>query len=185
MANRENHYESAFEEFLRARRVPYVAVDEARRALWGPNDSLKSLDFLVSTPGGGAWLVDVKGRRFPSGSQKHYWKNWSTQDDLRSLARWEGLFGERFRGLFVFAYHVLGERAPLPAEQLFDHRGARYGFVGVGLREYASFARRISPRWDTVAVAAEQFRRLARPLDVLLSGRPEDVLAVGAIGAAG
>lgn len=174
MANRENHYESAFEEFLRARRVPYVAVDESRRALWGPRDSLKSLDFLVSTPGGGAWLVDVKGRRFPSGTQKHYWKNWSTQDDLRSLARWERLFGERFRGLFVFAYQVLGDRSPLPAEQLFAHRGERYGFVGVRLREYASLARQISPRWDTVAVAAEQFRRLAEPLDGLLAGEAGD-----------
>ena len=33
-------------------------------------------------------LVDVKGRRFPSGDeQKQYWKNWSTRDDLVSLAR--------------------------------------------------------------------------------------------------
>ena len=31
MANRENHYEAAFEAWLREHRVPYVAVDEARR----------------------------------------------------------------------------------------------------------------------------------------------------------
>ena len=34
MANRDNHYEAAFEEYLRQRQVPYVAVDEARRAKW-------------------------------------------------------------------------------------------------------------------------------------------------------
>jgi len=38
-------------------------------------------------PVGGRKLVDVKGRRFPSGDEHHhYWKNWSTRDDLRSLA---------------------------------------------------------------------------------------------------
>src|SRR5262245_5257124 len=88
MANRENHYEAAFEAYLRDRRVPYVAVDEAKRACTDEG-SIKNLDFIVSPGGGPAWLIDVKGRRFPSGEQKQYWKNWSTRDDLLSLARWE------------------------------------------------------------------------------------------------
>ena len=46
MANRDNHYESAFEEFLRARQVPYVAIDESKRAL-SDDSSLKNLDFIV------------------------------------------------------------------------------------------------------------------------------------------
>jgi hypothetical protein len=33
MAQRRHHYERAFEEYLRTRRIPYVAVDEARKAL--------------------------------------------------------------------------------------------------------------------------------------------------------
>ena len=32
--NRDNHYEAAFEAYLRARRLPYIAVDEARRSSW-------------------------------------------------------------------------------------------------------------------------------------------------------
>ena len=43
MANRDNHYEAAFEEFLRSRGVPYVAVDEARRSLLSDGASIKSL----------------------------------------------------------------------------------------------------------------------------------------------
>lgn len=164
---RDNHYEAAFEEFLRKRRVPYVAVDEARRALMG-DSSIKSLDFLVSSSRGGTWLVDVKGRHFPSGEQRHYWKNWSTRDDLESLARWERLFGQPFTGLFVFAYAVLGDRAPLPSDKLFDFRGGLYGFVGVRLQQYAYFARPISPRWDTLAMPTAEFRQLAEPLDALL-----------------
>ncbi len=168
MANRDNHYEAAFEEFLRQRRVAYVAVDEAKRSVLAEG-SLKSLDFIVSVPGAGSWLVDVKGRHFPSGEQKQYWKNWSTRDDLYSLAAWERLFGESFGGLFVFAYNVIGDRAPLPAEQLFSFRGGLYGFIGIRLKEYAEHARAISPSWDTVAVPALKFRELAAPIDRFLS----------------
>lgn len=168
MANRDNHYEAAFEEFLRARQIPYVAVDETRRSLLAEG-SLKSLDFIVSSHASPTrWLVDVKGRRFPSGEQKQYWKNWSTRDDLDSLYCWERLFGEQFSGLFVFAYSVVGERAPLSAEQLFEYRGGLYGFVGIRLKEYASHARPISPAWDTVAMPTERFRSLAAPFEAFL-----------------
>lgn len=172
MANRDNHYEAAFEAWLRDHRVPYVAVDEARRSRF-PGGSIKCLDFIVSLPDGFSWLVDVKGRRFPSGGQKQYWKNWSTRDDLVSLARWERWFGERFGGLFVFAYNVVGNRSPLPAERLYEFRGELYAFVGIRLREYAMHARQISPRWDTLAVSAANFRQLAAPVEeFFVSDRP-------------
>ncbi len=168
MTKRDNHYEAAFEQYLRSREVPYVAVDEARRALTA-GDSIKSLDFIVSPEGGRNWLVDVKGRRFPSGEQKQYWKNWSTRDDLRGLSRWEELFGEGFQGLFVFAYCVVGDRAPLPEEQLFSHRNRLYGFVAITRDQYASHARLISPKWDTVSMPTAGFRNLAQPFEELLS----------------
>ncbi len=173
MANRNNLYEAAFEEFLRTRRIPYVAVDEAKRSLMG-DGSLKSLDFIVSPGLGSSWLVDVKGRQFPtaSGEGKQFWKNWSTRDDLRSLAAWQRLFGGKFTSLLVFAYDVLGDRAPLPAEQLFAYRGALYGFVGLKLDEYAFHARPISLAWDTVAMPTVEFRRLAQPVESLFTPMP-------------
>jgi len=164
MAKRSNHYEAAFEAYLRHCAIPYVAVDETKRSLMG-DGSLKSLDFIVSTRRGESWLVDVKGRRVPSGAQKQYWKNWSTDDDLRSLLQWEDLFGQRFGGLFVFAYNIVGEMAPLPSRQLFEHRGALYGFVAVRLREYLKNARLISPKWNTLAMPAARFRELAEPVE--------------------
>jgi hypothetical protein len=170
MANRLNHYEAAFEAWLRWRQVPYVAVDEAKRSRWA-GGSIKSLDFIVSPPGGAAWLVDVKGRRFPSGEQKHYWKNWSTRDDLQSLAHWERLFGGQFGGLFAFAYNIVGDRSPLPADSLFEFRGGLYAFLGIRLSDYARFARPISPRWDTLAMPTAQFRQMAVSLETLLSCR--------------
>lgn len=186
MANRDNHYELAFEEYLRWRRVPYVAVDEARRTLCDDAHSadapaalddpaggtaaasIKSLDFIVSAPRGGSWLIDVKGRRFPSGRQKQYWKNWSTRDDLVSLAHWQELFGGGFQAMFVFAYNVVGSRSPLPREQLFEYRDRLYAFLAVRLEDYSLHARPISPRWDTVAMPTGRFRAVAEPLAGLL-----------------
>ena len=48
MANRDNHYEAAFEEFLRRRGVPYVAVDEAKRSLMSNGASIKSLSLRTT-----------------------------------------------------------------------------------------------------------------------------------------
>jgi hypothetical protein len=46
VANRDNHYEAAFEEYLRVRGVPYVAVDEARRSVLADGESIKSLELI-------------------------------------------------------------------------------------------------------------------------------------------
>ncbi len=167
MAKRDNHYEAAFEAWLRWLRVPYVAVDEAHRSAMPqvalPERTIKSLDFIVSPPScSGAWLVDVKGRQFPTAGRQ-FWRNWSTADELESLASWEALFEKGSTGLLVFAYNVIGELAPLPAEELFVYREKLYGFVGIRLDHYTSFARQLSPRWGTVTVATARFRELARP----------------------
>ena len=47
MAQRSNHYEAAFEGFIRSIRVPCVAIDEAKRAICGDEDDLKNPDFLL------------------------------------------------------------------------------------------------------------------------------------------
>lgn len=174
MAKRENHYDAAFEAWLRQCDMPYVAVDEARRSPGGnaatEGQTLKSVDFIVSPRQSPlSFLVDVKGRQFPAGRRKQYWRNWTTADELHSLARWETLFGQQFAGLLVFAYLVLEDVAPLPAEQLFAFRGQLYGFVGIRLQHYLAFGKVISPKWNTLAVPIAQFRALARPLDEILA----------------
>lgn len=90
MAQRRHHYERAFEGYLRDQRVPYMAVNEARRALLpkqaklelegaeGQKSAIKNFDFVVygdpaddgvadGRGGMGAdnLLVEVKGRRLP------------------------------------------------------------------------------------------------------------------------
>lgn len=176
MANRRNHYEAAFEAYLRQECIPYVAVDEKRRALvkgTSVNDrtegqqSLKSLDFIVSPTQDEApatrWLIDVKGRRFPSGQkQPQYWRNWSTRDDLESLARWQAEFGPQFRAALVFAYELTADRSPVGPEEVYYYGQSAYGFVGIRLDDYLPAARTLSARWGTVSMSVPLFRERAR-----------------------
>ncbi|MHC4674764.1 MAG: HYExAFE family protein, partial [Planctomycetota bacterium] len=64
MTRRHIHYEAAFEDYLRSRGVPYVPVDEARRAIFS-GAKIKSFDFLVYPGNEHHWIVDIKGRKFP------------------------------------------------------------------------------------------------------------------------
>lgn len=179
MAKRENPYEAAFGAYLRHWQIPYVAIQESHRQAPARDPSsanpsasnlatlergsIKNLDYLVSPRVGLTWLVDVKGRRFP-GSGKQYWKNWTTREDLRGLANWERLFGSGSGGLLVFAYLLLGDRTPLPVEELFSHKGQWYAFLAIRWFDYASAARPISVKWGTVAMPTQRFRELAQPV---------------------
>lgn len=169
MAKRSNHYELAFEAYLRSHRVAYVAVNEQRRSLVRQG-SLKNLDFIVNPSDSVSLLIDIKGRQFPSGkSQKQYWRNWSTWDDLESMARWQEKMGTNSRALLVFAYEVLTERSPLPEENLFHFRDRRYAFLAVRITDYIQFCRPLSSRWGTVAMSAPLFRQAAFSFDEILS----------------
>ncbi len=59
---RHVHYEVAFEDYLRSRGVPYVAVDEARKAVFVGTE-VKSFDFLVYVPDGRKLNDDVTGSK--------------------------------------------------------------------------------------------------------------------------
>lgn len=186
MAIRSNHYDAAFEACLRSRRIPYVAVDESRRALL-TDSSLKSFDFIVETPGRWNLLVDVKGRRFPSGGTVgsrggHLWENWATQDDLAGLLEWQRVFGERFRGLLVFAYDLLGERWRTQHSEVFEFRRRSYAFYGVWADEFAAAMSRRSPQWATVTLPAVEYRRLRQPLQELLAPLPDSHPLLGQTG---
>ena len=60
----DNHYEAAFDAYLRERGAAVVPVVEARRSYLDAGE-VKSPDFIVVGPGGAKLVVDVKGRKFP------------------------------------------------------------------------------------------------------------------------
>lgn len=165
--DRSNHYEAAFEAYLQWHRLAYVAVDETRRAQLG-GESVKSLDFVVYGPGGARLLVDVKGRRFPSGAegrQRRVWECWSTRDDLEGIGRWRELFGPGYRGVLVFAYEIL-PGVPLADgdEEIWTWQGRRYLLRAVDADDYRRHMRVRSPRWGTMTLPRPAYRDLARPL---------------------
>ena len=131
MGQGHHHGERAFEAFLRARRTPYVSVNEARRTLV-PSEgtgagNLKNFDFVAYTTAKGGranLLVDIKCRQLPacrtnlrlvgadgitrpvthSRSPYPRLENWATREDIRSLKAWQELFGPGFKAAFVFVY---------------------------------------------------------------------------------
>jgi hypothetical protein len=187
MAKRNNHYDAAFEAYLRRVGVPFILVDEARRARLN-QVSLKSMDFIVTAPGNRNLLVDVKGRRFPSGCGPeraragHKWENWATKDDLDSLLRWQEVFGDGFRAMLMFAYDLLdaraadelaaaagiGQGAGAGAGNAFFHRGRVYSFFGVWADEYRTAMHARSQSWETVSVSSRAYRDLRIPVAELL-----------------
>jgi len=129
MVLRRNHYDAAFEDYLRSFRVPYVAVDEKRRAL-APDTSIKSLDFIVYAKQGPNLLIDVKGRTeiFPDQGNRRRWENWATIEDIQGLQQWQELFGEGFVSGLVFAYQLPTDSISNNLEKLFAYRGSLYAF---------------------------------------------------------
>jgi hypothetical protein len=179
MAKRTNHYDAAFEGYLRHARIPFVVVDEARRAMLN-QVSLKSMDFIVTTPPPKSQnlLVDVKGRRFPSGIAAgstpksgragHKWENWATKDDIDSLLRWQEAFGADFRSMLVFAYEIVDARAINDLGSPFFYRGRAYSFFGVWADEYQTAMHARSESWETVSVRSREYRELRVPVAELL-----------------
>jgi hypothetical protein len=165
MADRSIHYEAAFEAFLRERKAPYVAVDEAKKALFA-NAKLKSFDFVVYSRGGPNLLVDVKGRQCRNRTGRRGLESWATENDVRDLLEWEQVFGEGFKAIFAFMYWVDLPLTPEPG--IFAHRDRGYLMMGIDLADYREHMRRRSAKWQTVCLGAENFRSLARPLETWL-----------------
>jgi hypothetical protein len=165
LADRSIHYEAAFEAFLRDRGIPYVAVDEAKKALFA-NSRLKSFDFVVYSRNGPNLLVDVKGRSCRNKTGRSGFETWTTEQDVTDLMEWEQVFGQGFRAVLTFVYWI---QPPLTAEPgMFEHRDKWYLMMGIDLAEYRNHMRRRSSKWETVCLPAQEFRSLARPLETWL-----------------
>ena len=162
VADRNVHYEAAFEGYLRARGVPYVAVDEAKKALFA-DAKLKSFDFVVYSKAGPNLLIDVKGRSCRNRASRSGFETWATEQDVTDLMQWEQVFGDGFRALLSFVYWI---EAPLtPGPGMFEFRDRWYLLMGIDLAEYRNHMRRRSAKWETVCLPAADFQSLARPLE--------------------
>jgi hypothetical protein len=170
----DNHYEAAFDAYLRQRGCAVVPVVEARRSYLDA-EAVKSPDFIVIGPHDAKLVVDVKGRKFGSsatGKPRHVWQNWCELEDVHSLERWADRLGDGFRGVLAFVYH-LGDDVRMPAStpDLFAFRGALLLVRGVGVGDYRRHMRTRSPRWRTVHLPTDDFRRIVKPMSAFLAPR--------------
>ena len=159
------HYEAAFEDYLRRQGLPYIAVDEAKKALFA-GAKLKSFDFVVYRPTGSNLLVDVKGRLCkPPGSSL---QNWVTREDIDDLRQWQDIFGEGFTAVFVFVYLWPSRPETAPFKDLFAFSDQWYATLGLTVVDYRTHMRARSEKWGTVHLPTKEFRRLAKPFDAWL-----------------
>ncbi len=172
---RRFHYDRAFEAYLRARRVPYVAVDEARKTLLprhDPRPNLKSFDFVIYGENINL-IVDVKGRKC-TGSGKAgavgRLETWVTQDDVESLSIWEHLFGEGFVALFVFLYWCDAQPPDGLFQEVFQEGERWYIVRAVRLSDYKAHMKPRSAKWQTVDVPGREFAAISQPFCPAASG---------------
>ncbi len=168
LAKLENPYEAAFAAWLRALTIPAIAIDGTSTAVaWYCKRSKIWISLsprgVPETSQGTTWLIDVKGRRFPSGRQRQYWKNWTTREDLRGLRRMGAAVRAGSSGLIVFAYLVLNERSPCRVMSYSVIRISitrSWPFVGSSMQRGGA---RDLAKWETLAVPTRRFRELVRP----------------------
>jgi len=165
MADRSNHYEVAFESFLRALKVSCLPIDETRRTFTA-GEEVKSLDFVVTQPDGRTLVVDVKGRT--ARGSKPTLENWIRQDDVEGLRRWRIAFGAS-AGVLAFVYRLSADANRKTFADLFEYGDRLYGCLAIDVEDYASLMRPRSSQWGTYSVPQEAFRASGRPFTAWLS----------------
>ena len=169
MESSANHYERAFENWLIDRRVPYVRADEHKRP--GPScQSVKNFDFLLYPQSDRKVIVELKGRTFRGTSLTGLTglESWVTADDIESLQTWRQALGPDHEAVFVFAYRVAKVDVDFDGHSAFGYGCDTYLFFCIRLDDYCRHMTRRSPKWRTMTLPAEQFRRYAADLAALL-----------------
>lgn len=164
-----NRYERAFENWLLDHGVPYVRSDEHRR-LGSSRKSVKNFDFLLSPRADRKVIVEVKGRTFAGTTLVGLagFDCWVTMDDIESLQVWRRALGDGHEAIFVFAYRVAQADVDFDGHEVLPLGSDRYVFFCVRLDDYLQHSTRRSPKWRTMMLPADSFRRYAVTLSSFL-----------------
>ena len=163
-----NHYERAFESWLIDNHIQYVTVDEQKRAEVGLC-RFKSFDFLLYPDNRQVIIAEVKGRSFKGTSFAKLagFECWVTAEDIDGLTKWQEVFGQGHTAVFVFAYKIENIDVDFDGREVYDFDSNRYMFFAVKLDDYRKFMKLRSPKWQTVTLPADKFRRCAAQLKQL------------------
>lgn len=164
-----NHYERAFGNWLIDNHVQYIAVDEKKRAALG-RSNIKSFDYLLYPRNQQIIVAEVKGRKFKGTSFAGLtgFECWVTADDVAGLTGWQQIFGLGHTAAFIFAYRIENIDVDFDGRDVFHFNGSRYIFFCVKLDDYCLFMKVRSPKWQTVTLPADKFRKCAVQMQNLL-----------------
>jgi len=164
-----NHYERAFGNWLIDNRVPYITVDEQKRAAFG-RSKIKSFDYLLYPPSQQTIVAEVKGRAFKGTTFAKLtgFDCWVTTDDIAGLAKWQRVFGPSHTFAFIFAYRIKNIDVDFDGRDVYEFEDNRYIFFCIKLDDYRKFMKSRSPKWKTVTLPAEKFRQCAVQMQNLL-----------------
>ena len=164
-----NHYERAFENWLRDNCIGYVRADEHKKSerVGGP---VKSFDFLLYPPNQPRIIAEVKGRKFKGTSFEKLtgFECWVTREDIEGLTSWQKNFGPDYIAVFVFAYRIENVDVDFDGRAVYDFDRNKYMFFAAKLDDYRKYMKRRSPKWQTLTLPAEKFRKCARQLQEIL-----------------
>lgn len=159
-----NHYEKAFAQWLKEREIEHISLDDSKRNAFG-RISIKSFDFLVCQRNKKV-VVEVKGRTFKGESLLGLkgLQCWVTEDDVRSLGKWQNIFID-CECVFIFSYKLDNYHVDTAGIEPIDSQASRYVFFAVKLLDYVKFMKVRSPKWKTVTLSADDFRRYSLNAD--------------------
>ena len=164
-----NHYEKAFENWLIDNRIRYVAVDEHKKKAFAKS-KIKSFDFLIYPPNQPTIITELKGRSFKGTTLAKLsgLECWVTAEDIEGLEAWQNIFSNKYEAVFVFAYRMLNLDVDFDGRDFYDFAGNRYIFFAVKLDDYRKYMKLRSPKWKTVTLPADKFRKCTVQIQNLL-----------------
>src|SRR5205823_1239886 len=73
--------------WLESSRIPYINIDEAKKALFN-GANLKAFHFVVYSSTGKNWLILCRSRQ-------------RSEEDIRDMRSWQDIFGDEFQAVFA------------------------------------------------------------------------------------
>ncbi|MBL7214676.1 MAG: HYExAFE family protein [Phycisphaerae bacterium] len=170
-----NIYEQVFACWLQENHIPFVDVDQTKR-FGVERQDVKNFDFLIRPDSQNPLLVEVKGRTFHSGSLAGLkaLDGWVTFEDVEALVYWRGCFQSQkpqAEAVFVFVFALEQIDVETDGQAVYDFGDRRFLLLAMPLAHYRACMKPRSPKWQTVTVPAEDFRRYAVPIEETLKGK--------------
>ena len=167
-----NLYEQAFACWLSEQAVPFISIDQSKR--FAPSDEgVKNFDFLLFPDSNHPVLVELKGRTFHGTSLTGLkgLDGWVPFEDVEALSHWKDCFQREkgdCRAVFVFVFVFEQIDVETDGRAVYDFAGQRFLMLAVSLDRYRADMKPRSEKWQTVSVAADDFRQIAMPVEEII-----------------